>query len=155
MVLGIIHKHYTPLIKKIKDYIAVPKFNGYQSIHTTVLGMFRFPTEIQIRTHEMDEVAEFGVAAHFAYFEHNAPVKVPQQQGEWIKKLQEIVTNYKSLDNKEQFKKELNIEILEKRIFLYTPQGDVIELPTGSTVLDFAFAVHSDIGLSFKNAIVN
>ena len=71
MVLGIIHKYYTPLIKKIKDYIAVPKFNGYQSIHTTVLGMFRFPTEIQIRTHEMDDVAEFGVAAHFAYAENN------------------------------------------------------------------------------------
>lgn len=155
MVLGIIHKYYTPLIKKIKDYIAVPKFNGYQSIHTTVLGMFRFPTEIQIRTHEMDDVAEFWVAAHFAYMEHNAPVKVSEQQGEWIKKLQDIVTNYKSLDDKEQFKKELNIEILEKRIFLYTPQGDVIELPVGSTVLDFAFSVHSDIWLSFKNAIVN
>lgn len=155
MVLWIIHKHYTPLIKKIKDYIAVPKFNGYQSIHTTVLGMFRFPTEIQIRTHEMDDVAEFWVAAHFAYMEHNAPVVVSEQQSEWIKKLQDIVNNYKSLDDKEQFKKELNIEILEKRIFLYTPQGDVIELPIGSTVLDFAFAVHSDIGLSFKNAIVN
>jgi len=122
MVLGIIHKYYTPLIKKIKDYIAVPKFNGYQSIHTTVLGMFRFPTEIQIRTFEMDDVAEFGVAAHFAYMEHNAPVKVSEQQSEWIKKLQDIVTNYKSVDDKEQFKKELNIEILEKRIFLYTPQ---------------------------------
>lgn len=129
MVLGIIHKHYTPLIKKIKDYIAVPKFNGYQSIHTTVLGMFRFPTEIQIRTYEMDDVAEFGVAAHFAYFEHNAPVKVSQQQSSWIKKLQDIVNNYTSLDDKEQFKSELNIEILEKRIFLYTPQGDVVELP--------------------------
>ncbi|HMS91010.1 MAG TPA: RelA/SpoT family protein [Candidatus Absconditabacterales bacterium] len=155
MVLGIIHKYYTPLIKKIKDYIAVQKFNGYQSIHTTVLGMFRFPTEIQIRTHEMDEVAEFGVAAHFAYTEHNAPVKVSQQQGDWIKKLQTVVNDYTTLDDKEQFKKDLNIEIFEKRIFLYTPQGDVVELPAGSTVLDFAFAVHSNIGLSFKNAIVN
>lgn len=145
MVLGIIHKYYTPLIKKIKDYIAVQKFNGYQSIHTTVLGMFRFPIEIQIRTHEMDEVAEFGVAAHFAYTEHNAPVKVSQQQGDWIKKLQTVVNDYTSLDDKEQFKQDLNIEIFEKRIFLYTPQGDVIELPAGSTVLDFAFAVHSNI----------
>ena len=122
MVLGIIHKYYTPLIKKIKDYIAVPKFNGYQSIHTTVLGMFRFPIEIQIRTHEMEGVAEFGVAAHFAYMEHNSPVRVSQQQGDWIKKLQEVVNTYTSLDDKEQFKKELNIEIFEKRIFLYTPQ---------------------------------
>jgi len=155
MVLGIIHKYYTPLIKKIKDYIAVPKFNGYQSIHTTVLGMFRFPIEIQIRTHEMEGVAEFGVAAHFAYMEHNSPVRVSQQQGDWIKKLQEVVNTYTSLDDKEQFKKELNIEIFEKRIFLYTPQWDVIELPVWSTVLDFAFAVHSNIWLSFKNAIVN
>ncbi len=117
--------------------------------------MFRFPVEIQIRTHEMDDVAEFGVAAHFAYSEHNAPVKISQQQGDWIKKLQEIVNTYQSLDDKEWFKQDLNIEILDKGIFLYTPQGDVIELPTWSTVLDFAFAVHSNIGLSFKNAIVN
>lgn len=155
MVLWIIHKHYTPLIKKIKDYVAVPKFNGYQSIHTTVLWMFRFPIEIQIRTNDMDDVAEFWVAAHFAYTEHNAPVKVSQQQWEWIKKLQDIVNNYTLLDDKEQFKKELSIEIFEKRIFLYTPQGDVLELPLGSTVLDFAFAVHSTIWLRFKNAIVN
>lgn len=155
MVLGIIHKYYTPLIKKIKDYIAVPKFNGYQSIHTTVLGMFRFPTEIQIRTNDMDGIAEFWVAAHFAYTEHNAPVKVSQQQGDWIKKLQDIVNNYTSLDDKEQFKKDLSIEIFEKRIFLYTPQGDVIELPIWSTVLDFAFSIHSNIWLSFKSAIVN
>jgi GTP pyrophosphokinase len=80
MILGIIHKYYTPLIKKIKDYIAVPKSNGYQSVHTTVLGMFPFPTEIQIRTHEMDEVAEYGVAAHFAYSEHNKSISVSDNQ---------------------------------------------------------------------------
>jgi GTP pyrophosphokinase len=101
MVLGIIHKYYTPLIKKIKDYIAVPKFNGYQSIHTTVLGMFRFPTEIQIRTLEMDDVAEFGVAAHFAYAENNGSVRVPHPQTQWIKKLQDIVNAYKTSDDKE------------------------------------------------------
>ncbi len=155
MVLGIIHKYYTPLIKKIKDYIAVPKFNGYQSIHTTVLWMFSFPTEIQIRTYQMDDIAEYGVAAHFAYSEHNQPVKVSDQQSQWIKKLQEIVQSYQSLDDREQFKKDLNIEILDKRIYLYTPQWDVIELPTGSTVLDFAFTVHSDIWLRFNSAIVN
>lgn len=155
MVLGIIHKYYTPLIKKIKDYIAVPKFNGYQSIHTTVLGMFRFPTEIQIRTYEMDDVAEFGVAAHFAYVESNRSVAVSAQQTQWIKKLQEIVNTYQSSDDKEWFKQELNLEILDKRMYLYTPQGDVIELPTWSSVLDFAFAVHTEIGLRFKNALVN
>lgn len=155
MVLGIIHKHYTPLIKKIKDYIAVPKFNGYQSIHTTVLWMFRFPTEIQIRTYEMDDVAEFWVAAHFAYVESNHSVAVSPQQTQWIKRLQEIVNTYQLSDDKEWFKQELNIEVLDKRIYLYTPQGDVIELPVWSSVLDFAFAVHTDIWLRFKNALVN
>lgn len=155
MVLGIMHKYYTPLIKKIKDYIAVPKFNGYQSIHTTVLWMFRFPIEIQVRTYEMDEVAEYGVAAHFAYVESNQSVSVSQQQTQWIKKLQEIVNTYQSSDDKEWFKHELNLEILDKRMYLYTPQGDVIELPTWSSVLDFAFAIHTELGLRFKNALVN
>lgn len=155
MILWVVHKHYTPLIKKIKDYIAVPKSNGYQSIHTTVLGMFSFPIEIQIRTHEMDEVAEYWVAAHFAYSEHNKPMVVSENQSQWIKKLQEIVHNYRESDDKEKFKDELKIEVLDKRIYLYTPKWDVIELPNGSSVLDFAFCIHSDIGLRFKNAIIN
>ncbi|HCB52201.1 TPA: hypothetical protein DEP21_06655 [Patescibacteria group bacterium] len=145
MILGIIHKYYTPLIKKIKDYIAVPKSNGYQSIHTTVLGMFSFPIEIQIRTYEMDEIAEYGVAAHFAYSENNQSTSVSETQSEWIKKLKEIVSTYKESDDKEKFKDELRIEVLDKRIYLYTPKGDVIELPYGSTVLDFAFTIHSEI----------
>lgn len=155
MILWVMHKYYTPLIKKIKDYIAVPKSNGYQSIHTTILGMFSFPIEIQIRTADMDEIAEYWVAAHFAYSENNKSMQVSEQQSQWIKKLQEIVNNYKESDDKEKFKDELRIEVLDKRIYLYTPKGDVIELPNGSTVLDFAFVIHSDIGLRFKNAIVN
>jgi (p)ppGpp synthase/HD superfamily hydrolase len=91
--------------------------------------MFPFPTEIQIRTHEMDDVAEFGVAAHFAYSEAHQPIFVPEAQSLWIKKLQDLVTTYQSSDEKEKFKKELNIEVLDKRIFVYTPKGDVIELP--------------------------
>lgn len=155
MILGAVHKYYTPLIKKIKDYIAVPKSNGYQSIHTTVLWMFSFPIEIQIRTNEMDEVAEYWVAAHFAYSEHNKPMIVSQQQSQRIKRLQEIVYNYKESDDKEKFKDELKIEVLDKRIYLYTPKWDVIELPYWSSVLDFGFSIHSDIWLRFKNAIVN
>lgn len=154
-VLWIIHKYYIPLIKKIKDYIAIPKFNGYKSIHTTVLGMFRFPVEIQIRTDEMENVAEFWVAAHFAYSDNNQPTLVSQQQGNWIQKLQKIVSDYTDTEQKEKFKSQLNIELLDKTIFVYTPRGDIKELPVGSTVLDFAFNVHSSIGLRFKNAIVN
>jgi len=155
MILWVVHKHYTPLIKKIKDYIAVPKSNGYQSIHTTVLGMFAFPIEIQIRTKEMDDVAEYWVAAHFAYSENHRPILVSQHQSDWIRKLQEIVHNYRESDDKEKFKDELKIEVLDKRIYLYTPKWDVMELPHWSSVLDFAFVIHSDIWLRFKNAIVN
>lgn len=117
--------------------------------------MFRFPVEIQIRTQEMDDVAEFGVAAHFAYAESNAPTVVSKQQGIWIQKLQKIVAEYTDASEKEKFKSQLNIEVLDKTIFIYTPRGDIKELPAGSTVLDFAFSVHSSIGLRFKNAIVN
>lgn len=155
MILGLIHKYYTPLIKKIKDYIAVPKFNGYKSIHTTILWMFNFPIEIQIRTQEMDEVAEYWVAAHYAYSEAKQSTKVNQKQAEWMKKLQELVNEYTESDEKEQFKDKLDIELLNKETFIYTPKGDIIELPKGSTVLDFAFYIHTDIGLRYKNAIVN
>ncbi len=155
LTLGIIHKHYTPMIKRIKDYIAIPKFNGYKSIHTTVLGMFRFPTEIQIRTIEMDNVAEYWVAAHYGYSENKWSVKIPKNQAQWIKKLQDLVNSYKTTENKEWFKNELNIEMLNKSTFLYTPKGDIIELARWSTVLDFAFHVHTEVGLKFKNALVN
>jgi len=103
----------------------------------------------------MDDVAEFWVAAHFAYSEAHQPIFVPEAQSLWIKKLQDLVTTYQSSDEKEKFKNELNIEVLDKRIFVYTPKGDVIELPVGSTVLDFAFHIHTEIGLRFKSAIVN
>ena len=155
MVLWIIHKYYTPLIKKIKDYIALPKFNWYKSIHTTILWMFRFPVEIQIRTKKMDEIAEYWVAAHFAYAESNASVVASSQQWAWIQRLQKIVAEYKWAEDKEKFKDALNIEILDKTIFVYTPKWDIKELPSWSSVLDFAFSVHSEIWLKFKNAIVN
>ena len=155
MILWIIHKYYTPLIKKIKDYIAIPKFNWYKSIHTTILWMFRFPVEIQIRTKKMDEIAEFWVAAHFAYAESNASVIAPSQQWQWIQRLQQIVSDYRWAEDKERFKDALNIEILDKTTFVYTPKWDIKELPAGSSVLDFAFSIHSEIWLKFKNAIVN
>ncbi len=155
MTLWIVHKYYTPLIKKIKDYIAVPKFNWYKSIHTTILGMFHFPIEVQIRTQEMDDVAEYWVAAHYAYSDSNSPSKINKKQAEWMKKLQELVNAYTESDEKDQFKNKLDIELLNKETFIYTPKWDIIELPKWSTVLDFAFHVHTDIGLRFKNAIVN
>ena len=154
-ILWIIHKYYTPLIKKIKDYIAVPKFNWYKSIHTTILWMFKFPVEIQIRTREMDDIAEFGVAAHYAYSDKDSPKQVNAKQAEWMRKLQQLVNAYTESTEKEQFKDQLNIELLNKDTFIYTPKWDIIEIPKWSTVLDFAFHIHTDIWLRFKNAIVN
>lgn len=154
-ILGVIHAHYIPLIKKIKDYIAIPKSNEYKSIHTTILGMFDFPVEIQIRTEEMDEVAEYGVAAHFGYAENRGSTTISERQAQWIKKLQEIVAAYTNELDKEKFKTELNIELFDRNIFVYTQKGDVIELPEWSSVLDFAFRIHSDLGLRFNNATVN
>ncbi len=139
----------------MKDYIALPKPNGYKSLHTTVLGMFDFPVEIQVRTQEMDQVANYGVAAHYAYADAGKSVKVSEKQAYWIEKMQEIVTKYQASPDKEHFKDELNIEILQNNIFVYTPKGDIIELPQQSTILDFAFRVHTDIGLKLKNAFVN
>lgn len=156
--LWLIHGQWRPIISKIKDYIAIPKFNNYQSLHTTVLGMFPFPTEIQIRTREMDEVAEFGIAAHFAYSEHKWSTCISQKQSKWIKELQDTVAAYANFDSQEKkddFKESLNIEFLTKNTFVYTPKWDVIELPENSTILDFAFRIHTDVGLRFKNAIVN
>lgn len=152
-----VHKQYNPLINKIKDYIAVPKFNNYQSLHTTVLGMFHFPVEIQIRTPNMEQIAELGVAAHFAYSEKNDSTVMSDKQTNWIKQLKNLVDNYKETEKEavDQFKTNLDIEVLTKKIFIYTPKGDVIEFPAGSTVLDFAFRVHTDVGLRFKNAMIN
>lgn len=155
--LWVIHNNYTPLIKKIKDYIAVPKFNDYQSLHTTILWMFVFPVEIQIRTEEMEQVAEYGVAAHFAYSESNQSALISEKQSKWISQLKDLVNDYKEAeeDRQEQFKTDLDIEVLNKKIFVYTPKWDVLEFPSASTLLDFAFRVHTDLWLKFKNWLVN
>lgn len=154
-VLWVIHHHFTPIIKQIKDYIAVPKSNWYKSLHTAVLWLYDFPIEIQIRTKDMDERAEWWIAAHFAYAENKWAVTASENQALWIRKLQDLVTNYTNNDDKEWFKNELNIEFLDRNIFIYTQKWDVIELPEGSTVLDFAFRIHSDLWLKFQNALVN
>lgn len=154
-VLWVIHHHFTPIIKQIKDYIAVPKSNGYKSLHTAILGLYDFPIEIQIRTSDMDEKAEWGIAAHFAYAENKWAVSANENQAIWIRKLQELVTSYTNNDDKEWFKNELNIEFLDRNIFIYTQKWDVIELPEWSTVLDFAFRIHSDLWLKFQSALVN
>jgi guanosine-3',5'-bis(diphosphate) 3'-pyrophosphohydrolase len=153
--LGIIHAHFNPLINKIKDYISIPKANNYQSLHTTILGMYPFPVEIQIRTKSMNDVAEFGVAAHYAYKNDSIQNKsLTERQAQRLVSLQDSVHKHQQ-NEKQQFKEKISIELLDNNIFVYTPKWEVIELPKWSTVLDFAFRVHTDVGLRFNNATVN
>lgn len=144
-VLGIVHSIWNPLPGRIKDYIAVPKPNGYRSIHTTIFTGSGGIAEIQIRTEEMHKEAAYGVAAHFVYKEFN-PKKLgdfDQTKLKWIEELKELNKNQ---ENSKNFIEHLKMDFFNDRIFLFTPKGDVIDLPEDSSPIDFAYAVHSDIG---------
>lgn len=159
-VLGILHSLYQPMIKRIKDYIAIPKPNGYQSLHTTVITPSKQIVEFQIRTDEMHEYAERGLAASFYYHDqkgtkHYIKNKADRQPMpghlQWINELQEIANRLTVGD--EISSDQLNIDLFRDRIFVYSPKGDIYNLPEGSLPLDFAYLVHSDIGkhaYSFK-----
>jgi GTP diphosphokinase / guanosine-3',5'-bis(diphosphate) 3'-diphosphatase len=150
-VLGIVHTLWTPIPGRFKDYIAMPKQNLYQSIHTTVIGDNGRPFEIQIRTYEMHRVAEYGIAAHWKYKEgiasDNEEVKLAwlRQSLEW----------QKDMDDPKEFMESLKVDLFENQVFVFTPKGDVLELPAGSTPLDFAFKIHSGIGEKCVGAKVN
>ena len=148
-VLGIIHNLFEPVSGRFKDYIAVPKSNGYQSIHTTVKGPNDQNVEIQIRTFEMHRIAEDGVAAHWKYKEKKSKVKNEQYYAA-VKKI--IETNS---ENPEKFAQTITGNVLNQTIFVFTPKGDVMELANGSTALDFAFQVHTQIGYRTIGAKVN
>jgi len=151
-VLGILHSIYQPMIARIKDYIAVPKPNGYQSLHTTVLTPSKQIVEFQIRTYEMHEFAERGLAASFHYHEQksskdytkNKKSAVLPANMQWITQLQEIATKLRS--GEEITESQLNIDLFGNRIFVYSPKGDIYNLPEGAFPLDFAYLVHSDLG---------
>lgn len=143
-VLGHCHGHYKPLPGRIKDYIAIPKVNGYQSLHTTLLGPRRIQLEVQIRTTEMDRVAEAGIAAHWLYKDPGQPSNVAQMRArEWVHGLLEIQEN---VGNSLEFIENVKIDLLPDEVYVFTPGGDIMELPKGATVVDFAYAVHSEIG---------
>ena len=150
-VLGILHSMYQPMIARIKDYISVPKPNGYQSLHTTVITPNKQIVEFQIRTHEMHEYAERGLAASFHYHEQKtsksytkgASSHLPPQL-QWISRLQEIA---QQLTNHEEISREqLNVDLFGDRIFVYSPKGDIFNLPEGALPLDYAYLVHTDVG---------
>lgn len=144
MALGIIHGLYKPIASKFKDYIAIPKANGYQSLHTTLFGPFGTPIEVQIRSQEMHSIAEAGVAAHWLYKASDAQLTVLQQQTHrWLQRLIDIQTE--SVDSVD-FLEHLKIDLFPDEVYVFTPKGKIFALPKGATAVDFAYAIHSDIG---------
>ncbi|MDP2696021.1 MAG: RelA/SpoT family protein [bacterium] len=158
--LGIIHQHWPPVPGRIKDYIALPKPNGYRSLHTVVFGPDNKLTEIQIRTAQMHDEAEFGIAAHLAYQQQKGTknyierkvAMADKKELMWIKQLQNW---QKEFTNTEEFVQSLKIDFFKDRILALTPKGEVIDLPAGATPIDFAYQIHSEIGSSCVGAKVN
>lgn len=154
LALGLIHAKYKPVPKRFKDYIARPKQNGYQSLHTTVFGVDGKLFEIQIRTHEMDKVAEYGFASHWSYKEHG--VNQVNMMEKKLKSFRSIIELNEQQVEGEEFVNTVKNEVFNStNIYVYTPKGDVIELPNGSTPIDFAYRVHTSVGHQMIGAIVN
>jgi GTP pyrophosphokinase len=153
-VLGIVHTMWTPIPGRFKDYIAMPKPNMYQSIHTTVIGENGEPFEIQIRTQEMHRVAEYGIAAHWKYKEGNTSAEINQDEIKlaWLRQSLELE---KDSEDPKDFLENVKMDLFASQVFVFTPQGKVLELPAGSTPLDFAFKIHSDIGYKCVGAKVS
>jgi len=150
--LGVIHEGSTPLQERIKDYIAQPKSNGYQSLHTTVFGPGRQLFEIQIRTRDMHRTAEFGIAAHWLYKDGATNPEELERHLAWFRQVLELQLDAKTPD---EFLEFLKLDLYQDEIFVFTPTGDVIQLPKGATPIDFAFAVHTEVGLHCQGARIN
>jgi GTP pyrophosphokinase len=148
--LGILHNLWKPMRGRIKDYISQPKPNGYRSLHTTIFGDNGDMVEFQIRTQEMHDEAQFGIAAHWHYDE--AGSRLPKKEIQWAKELVEI---QKEVLNKLSDLEEIKFDFLQTRIFVFTPKGDVIDLPEGATPIDFAYQIHTDIGNKCTGARIN
>ncbi len=158
LAIGIIHSKFRPVPKRFKDYIAMPKVNGYQSLHTTVFGVDGETFEIQIRTYEMDEVAENGVASHWAYKERkdaNATAALQSSTEQKLQFFKAIIELSKDKMSSEEFVNSVKDEVLNNNIYVFTPKGDIIELPKGATPIDFAYKIHTKVGETLVGAIVN
>jgi len=150
--LGVVHKIYNPLHNSFKDYIATPKINMYQSIHTTVIGPEGKLVEIQIRTNDMDKIAEIGIAAHWRYKERKKSIDELDRYSAWLR---EMIDWQKDTLDPQEYLDILKTDLFRTEIFVFTPKGDLQKLPQGSTPVDFAFAVHTDIGVHCIGAKVN
>lgn len=151
-VLGLAHELWKPIPGRVKDYIAVPKPNGYRSLHTTVLGPEGDPVEIQIRTHEMHRTAEYGIAAHWTYKEGSRPEPPFDQKLAWLR---QVLEWQREPGDAGEFLESLKIDLFDDEVFVFTPKGDVIALPAGSTPLDFAYQIHTDVGHRCSGARAN
>ena len=144
VALGVVHALYKPVDRRFKDFIAIPKANGYQSLHTVLLGPFGAPIEVQIRTAEMDSVAESGIAAHWAYKTDSGPANSAQARArEWLSALVDSQVNTTS---SAEFIENVKIDLFPDEVYVFTPHGDILSLPRNATALDFAYAVHTDVG---------
>jgi GTP pyrophosphokinase len=151
--LGVIHDGWTPVQERIKDYIAQPKSNGYQSLHTTIFGPGRQLYEIQIRTRDMHRTAEYGIAAHWLYKDQTARSADELDKAlQWFRQVLELQLDARTPD---EFLEFLKLDLYQDEIFVFTPTGDVIQLPKGATPIDFAFAVHTQVGLRCAGAKIN
>lgn len=155
LIIGLIHSLYRPIPKRFKDYIAMPKGNSYQSLHTGVFGINGFPIEVQVRTKEMNEIAEHGVASHWSYKEKSSRSiqNVMEQKLQMFRNI--IEANSDEVTDDDEFAQSLEDEILNDLIYVFTPKGDVVELPVGSTPIDFAYRIHSRVGETTVGAVVN
>lgn len=153
-VLGVAHNLYKPIETRFKDYIAVPKTNGYQSLHTSLVGPHGIPVEIQIRTHDMDQMADKGVAAHWMYKKagDSAGHTAQQRARQWMQSLLEL---QQSAGSSFEFVENVKTELFPEEIYVFTPDGRIVELPMGATAVDFAYAVHTDVGNTCVGARVN
>ncbi len=142
-VLGAVHNLYKPVPGKFKDYIAIPKGNGYQSLHTTLFGPYGVPIEVQIRTRDMDRMSEAGIAAHWLYKSKEASSSAAQRAHEWLRGLLEMQMN---AGNSLEFLESVKIDLFPDEVYVFTPKGKIMQLPRGATAVDFAYAVHSDVG---------
>ena len=151
-VLGCIHDMFKPVLGRFKDYIGTPKPNGYQSLHTTVIGREGIPFEVQIRTWEMHHTAEYGIAAHWKYKQGMANAKLGTEEAfEWVRKLLESQQDVDA----EEFVRTMRVDLFADEVFVFTPRGDVINLPAGATPIDFAYNIHSAVGNSMTGCKVN
>lgn len=149
-VLGLIHEQYRPVPGRFKDYISSPKPNGYQSLHTVVIGKEGIPFEVQIRTEEMDQTAEYGIAAHWKY-KGGLKGKQKEEAFAWVRQLLESQQDVEP----EEFVQSIKVDLFADEVYVFTPGGDVVNLPQGSTPIDFAYAIHSAVGNSMVGARVN